>query len=84
MTPLLAVPHLAMAVGLAFLLSPSGWIARLISPWPSGWQIPPDIALVQGPFGIALTLGLCIKEMPFLVLMIFAALGQIRADDQIR
>ncbi|MDH3660833.1 MAG: ABC transporter permease, partial [Alphaproteobacteria bacterium] len=84
MTPLLAVPHLAMAVGLAFLLSPSGWIARLISPWPSGWQTPPDIALVQGPFGIALTLGLVIKEMPFLLLMTFAALGQIRADDQIR
>ncbi|MEM7044430.1 MAG: ABC transporter permease, partial [Pseudomonadota bacterium] len=84
MTPLLAVPHLAMAVGLAFLLSPSGWIARLISPWPSGWETPPDVALVQGPFGIALTLGLIIKEMPFLLLMTFAALGQIRADDQIR
>lgn len=84
MTPLLAVPHLAMAVGLAFLLSPSGWITRLISPWPSGWETPPDIGLVQGPFGIALTLGLVIKEMPFLLLMTFAALGQIRADDQIR
>ncbi len=84
MTPLLAVPHLAMAVGLAFLLSPSGWIARLISPWPSGWETPPDIALVQGPFGIALTVGLVIKELPFLLLMTFAALSQIRADDQIR
>lgn len=84
MTPLLAVPHLAIAVGLAFLLSPSGWITRLVSPWPSGWETPPDIGLVQGPFGIALTLGLVIKEMPFLLLMTFAALGQIRADDQIR
>ena len=84
MTPLLAVPHLAMAVGLAFLLSPSGWIARLISPWPSGWHTPPDLALVQGPYGIALMIGLVIKEMPFLLLMTFAALGQIRADDQIR
>lgn len=84
MTPLLAVPHLAMAVGLAFLLAPSGWIMRLISPWPSGFEAPPDIALVQGPFGIALTIGLVIKEMPFLLLMTFAALGQIRADDQLR
>ncbi len=80
MTPLLAVPHLAMAVGLAFLLAPSGWIARLVSPWPSGWETPPDVALVQGPYGIALTLGLVVKEMPFLVLMTFAALGQIDAD----
>ena len=84
MTPLLAVPHLAMAVGLAFLLSPSGWLTRLISPWPSGWETPPDISIVQGPYGIALTLGLVIKELPFLLLMTFAALGQIRADDQIR
>ncbi len=84
MTPLLAVPHLALAVGLAFLLAPSGWIMRLISPWPSGLEAPPDIALVQGPFGIALIIGLVIKEMPFLLLMTFAALGQIRADDQWR
>ncbi|MEM9439756.1 MAG: ABC transporter permease, partial [Pseudomonadota bacterium] len=84
MTPLLAVPHLAMAVGLAFLLSPSGWVARLISPWPSGWETPPDVALVQGPIGIALTVGLVVKETPFLLLMTFAALSQIRAEDQIR
>ena len=29
MTPVLAVPHLAMAVGLAFLIAPSGWLVRL-------------------------------------------------------
>ncbi len=34
MTPLLAVPHLATAVGLAFLIAPSGWLARLAAPWP--------------------------------------------------
>jgi putative thiamine transport system permease protein len=84
MTPLLAVPHLATAVGLAFLIAPSGWLVRLVAPWPSGWQTPPDVALVQDPHGAALTLGLVIKETPFLVLMTFAALGQVRADDQLR
>jgi putative thiamine transport system permease protein len=84
MTPLLAVPHLATAVGLAFLLAPSGWLLRLISPWPSGWLVPPDLPLVQDPYGLALTLGLVLKETPFLVLMTFAALGQVRADDQLR
>ena len=84
MTPLLAVPHLAMAVGLAFLIAPSGWLARLASPWLTGWDRPPDLALVQDPHGLALTLGLVIKETPFLILMTFAALGQIRADDQLR
>ena len=84
MTPLLAVPHLATAVGLAFLIAPSGWLVRLVAPWPSGWQTPPEVALVQDPYGIALILGLVIKETPFLVLVTFAALGQVRAEDHLR
>ena len=84
MTPLLAVPHLAMAIGLAFLIAPSGWLVRLVSPWLTGWDRPPDLALVQDPHGLALTLGLVLKETPFLILMTFAALGQVRADDQLR
>ena len=31
--PLLATPHAAMAIGLAFLITPSGWLARMVSPW---------------------------------------------------
>jgi putative thiamine transport system permease protein len=84
MTPVLAVPHLAMAVGLAFLIAPSGWLARLLSPWLTGWQRPPDLALVQDPYGLALSLGLVVKETPFLILMTFAALGQIPADERLR
>jgi putative thiamine transport system permease protein len=84
MTPVLAVPHLAMAVGLAFLIAPSGWLVRLASPWLTGWDRPPDLALVQDHYGLALTLGLVIKETPFLILMTFAALGQARADDRLR
>jgi putative thiamine transport system permease protein len=83
MVPLLAVPHLATAVGLAFLIAPSGWLARLAAPW-AGWQTPPDVALVQDRLGLALTLGLTLKETPFLVLMTFGALGQVRADDRLR
>jgi putative thiamine transport system permease protein len=83
MTPLLAVPHLAAAVGLAFLIAPSGWLARLVAPL-AGWQTPPDVALVQDQQGLALCLGLVLKETPFLVLMTFGALGQVRADDQLR
>lgn len=84
MTPVLAVPHLAMAVGLAFLIAPSGWLMRLGSPWLTGWDRPPDLALVQDHHGLALALGLAIKETPFLILMTFAALGQVRAEDQLR
>lgn len=84
MTPLLAVPHVAVAVGLAFLIAPSGWLTRLISPWLTGWQTPPDVALVQDSWGLALILGLVLKETPFLFLLTFAALGQVRADEQLR
>ncbi len=84
MVPLLAVPHLAIAVGLAFLIAPSGWLARLISPWLSGWQVPPDLALVQDPYGAALVLGLVVKETPFLILVTFAALDQVRAEPLLR
>jgi putative thiamine transport system permease protein len=77
--PLLAVPHAAMAIGLAFLIAPSGWIARLLSPWATGWTRPPDVATVQDPAGLGLILGLAIKETPYLLLMIIAALGQLRA-----
>lgn len=75
--PVLAVPHAALALGLAFVLAPSGWIARLFSPWATGWRVPPDLPLVHDPAGLALTLGLAVKETPFLVLAILAALARI-------
>ena len=58
LVPFLATPHAAMAIGLAFLIAPSGWIARALSPWATGWTLPPDVATVHDPAGIALILGL--------------------------
>lgn len=83
LSPLLSVPHAAAAFGLAFLIAPSGWVARLFSPWATGWDQPPDILILNDPWGVALTLGLAIKEAPFLLLMSLAALGQVRADQSI-
>ncbi len=79
LAPVLAVPHVAIAIGLAFLIAPSGWLARLISPWATGWTTPPDVATVNDPYGLALTLGLVVKEVPYLLLMTMAALGQVQA-----
>ncbi|RMD63280.1 MAG: ABC transporter permease, partial [Alphaproteobacteria bacterium] len=81
--PLLAVPHVAVAIGLAFLLAPSGWLVRLVSPWPSGWTTPPDVATVQDPYGLGLAFALIIKETPYLLLMIVAALDLVRADERL-
>ena len=84
LTPLLASPHSAIAVGLAFLIAPSGWIVRLLSPWATGFTGPPDWATVGDPGGWALTLGLVVKETPFLLAVGLAALAEIPAGAQCR
>ncbi|MGC9420048.1 MAG: ABC transporter permease [Rhodovulum sp.] len=76
LSPLLSVPHAAAAFGLAFLIAPSGWIARALSPWATGWDRPPDLLIVQDPLGLAMVAGLVAKEVPFLLLMSLAALPQ--------
>jgi putative thiamine transport system permease protein len=82
LAPLLAVPHAALALGLAFLITPSGWLARMLSPWATGWDRPPDLAAFgpQDPWGLSLILALVLKETPYLLFMILAALRQLPAD----
>ena len=77
LSPLLSIPHAAAALGLAFLIAPSGWLSRLASPWATGWERPPDLLIVNDPMGLALILGLAAKEIPFLLLMTLAALTQL-------
>jgi putative thiamine transport system permease protein len=76
LTPFLAAPHAAIAIGLAFVLSPSGWIARTLAPLFQ-WDRPPDLASVNDPWGLALIIGLMVKEVPFFLLVILSALTQI-------
>lgn len=76
LSPLLSVPHAAAAFGLAFLITPSGWISRALSPAVTGWDRPPDLLIVQDPLGLTMMAGLVIKEVPFLLLITLAALGQ--------
>ncbi len=78
--PLLATPHAAMAIGFAFLVAPSGWLARLLSPWATGWERPPDLLVVQDPWGFAIIAGLVLKEVPYLLLVGLAALGHMKVD----
>lgn len=80
LSPLLAVPHAAAAFGLAILVAPSGWLLRLVSPWPSGIERPPDILVTGDPLGLAMLGGLVAKEVPFLLLMLLAARGQAQSQ----
>ncbi|PHP68696.1 ABC transporter permease [Zhengella mangrovi] len=78
LSPLLSVPHAAAAFGLAFLVAPSGWLARIVSPGLTGWTAPPDVLLVHDAMGLAMIAGLVAKEIPFLLLIALAALPQVR------
>ncbi len=80
LSPLLSVPHAAAAFGLAFLIAPSGWVSRLLSPVVTGWDRPPDLLIVQDTWGLTMTAGLIVKEVPFLLLITLAALGQADAQ----
>jgi putative thiamine transport system permease protein len=68
----LAVPHLAFAIGFGFLIMPSGLAARLLV----GGDAPPHWVSVQDPWGVALTLALALKEVPFLLTAGFAMLSR--------
>ncbi len=82
--PALAMPHAALAIGLAFLILPSGWLVRLVSPWLTGWTLPPDFGTVGHASGWPIVLALVLKEVPYLVLMMLGALTQIPAAAQLR
>jgi putative thiamine transport system permease protein len=82
-SPLLAIPHAAIAFGFAFLIAPSGLMARLISPSLTGWERPPDALIINDPWGLSLMAGLVLKEVPFLLLMSLAALPQLAPEKRL-
>jgi len=75
---MLAVPHAAFAIGLAFLIAPSGWLLRALSPWATGFDAPPPWLTTQDPWGLGLIAVLVAKEVPFLL---WAAATQLQRAD---
>ncbi len=82
-SPLLAVPHAATALGLSFLIAPSGLIFRGLTSIGLGTDRPPDLLIVHDTWGLAMMAGLIVKEVPFLLLMSLASLGQIDAAGRV-
>ena len=80
--PALALPHVAFAIGLGFLISPSGWLVRVIVPFTE-WDEPPLWLTVNDPQGFSLILMLLIKAVPFLLLMSVGVLQQLRPERQL-
>ncbi|OAN17688.1 thiamine ABC transporter permease [Photobacterium jeanii] len=78
LAPVLAMPHVAFAIGFGFLFASTGWLYRLVEQMgfsTQGWD-----AVVQDPYGLGLILALAIKETPFLLLMSASVLKQIKVD----
>ncbi len=72
---LLAFPHAAFAIGVALLVSPTGWGARLLATL-LGWDAPPQWVTVQDNYGLTLMVTLAIKESWFLLWMLAATLSE--------
>ena len=80
--PVLAIPHAAAAFALALLLAPSGVASRVVASL-LGWDLPPDYLFINDPNGLALILGLVLKEAPFLLLISLAALPSLGAPRRV-
>ncbi|MHB0776498.1 ABC transporter permease [Halomonas sp. WWR20] len=76
--PLLAMPHLALAVGLMLMLAPSGLLMRLLAQ-ALGWAAPP-LSGLPDRHGVTLAVALSLKEAPFLILMAQAGLARLPLD----
>ena len=80
---LVAAPHAAVAVGLAFLIAPTGLLFRLAGDWvytrADGRTLPPDLPLPGDAWGLSLIAGLVVKEMPFLLALTIAAQERVGA-----
>ncbi|WP_281544422.1 ABC transporter permease subunit [Grimontia sp. SpTr1] len=79
LSPLLAMPHVAFAIGFALTFAPSGWLFRFIALF-TGQEQPYHWSLVQDSSGIGLILALAVKETPFLLLMSLSVLKQMQVD----
>lgn len=82
---LLALPHVAFAIGFAFLFAPTGITARLASALLD-YQVSTQAGtwLVQDNHALGLTLALALKETPFLLLMSIPVLQQLNVSRQLQ
>lgn len=81
---MLSLPHAAFAIGLVALLTPGGWLLRLLSPWATGLQSPPSWTTTQDPWGLGLIAVLALKELPYLLWVALAYLQQTDVGTRLR
>ncbi len=81
LSPLLALPHVAFAIGFSFLFAPTGMIIRALDPllniMPFFGDTTWDFNIVHNQLGWGLIAVLTLKEIPFLMLMSIPILQQL-------
>lgn len=83
LSPLLAMPHVAFAIGFAFLFSPTGMGTRLLFEtfgYNATLSSVNEAWLIKDPYALGLTIMLALKEVPFLVLMSIPILQQLKIE----
>ncbi|WP_264874862.1 ABC transporter permease [Vibrio agarivorans] len=84
LSPLLSIPHVAYAIGFAFLFAPTGLGARALLQWfgiDLNDAVDQSLAtLVKDPYGLGLIVMLTLKEIPFLLLMSIPVLKQLEVE----
>ncbi|EHA1126296.1 thiamine ABC transporter permease [Vibrio navarrensis] len=84
LSPLLAMPHVAFAIGFAFLFAPTGLGMRVLQQWfsydPSDQTVNDLALLVKDPYALGLIVMLALKEVPFLLLMSIPILRQLKVE----
>jgi putative thiamine transport system permease protein len=79
--PILALPHVAFAIGFAFLFTPSGFISRL-SAELFDFALFTDVQIIKHQLG--LIIGLTLKEVPFILFMSIALLKQLNIKQSLQ
>ncbi|MFW8630207.1 ABC transporter permease [Vibrio natriegens] len=84
LSPLLAMPHVAFAIGFAFLFAPTGLGVRVATQFfgfdPNAQTVDDLAFLIKDPHALGLIIMLAIKETPFLLLMSIPILQQLNVD----
>ncbi|AAW87166.1 ABC transporter permease protein [Aliivibrio fischeri ES114] len=84
LSPLLATPHVAFAIGFSFLFAPTGMGVRALHGLFGYDASPQDINdlafLIKDPHALGLIVMLALKEVPFLLLMSISILTQLKID----
>ncbi|MPW35066.1 ABC transporter permease [Vibrio sp. B1Z05] len=84
LSPLLSIPHVAFAIGFAFLFDPTGLGVRLVHSL-FGHDLNQASAhelalLIHDPYALGLVIMLAFKEVPFLLLMSIPVLKQLNIE----